>query len=265
MLQYILVLTFTFIIHSAESLSYAVRLGGVRTGRIALAMSLTGIIVLITRTSNMGQGVLLGSMIDTAVRTPGYPLGIKFHLLILAATVGTIAALALFPTMTRISARLVVLLEVAGSFPKMLTSLLTWDKVKKVKAYYKPVNWKMVSTLNKYGIPKRLMLLNATATAVYTVGVLAALYASYLLPETRLTASMSSGLINGFATIMLTLLIDPLIAVLSDRTLRNQSRIGEMDRLLALMLVSRGAGTLLAQCLLLPAAYWIGWMIQLVN
>ncbi|MNK08757.1 hypothetical protein D3C87_267000 [compost metagenome] len=265
MLQYILVLTFTLLIHSVESLSYAVRLGGLRTGRIALAMSLTGIIVLISRTSNMGQGILLGGMIDTAIRTPEYPLGLKLHLLILAATVGTLIAAVLFPTMTKISARLVVLLDRAGSLPKLLKSILCWDKIKKLKAYYRPVNWKMAATLRKYGIPKKLMLINMTVTTVYTVGVLAALYASYLLPETRLAASMSSGLINGIATILLTLLIDPRIAVLSDRTLRNQSRIGEMDRLFGLMLLSRGAGTLLAQCLLLPAAYWIGFMIHWIN
>ena len=35
---------FTMLIHAADSLSYALRLGGLRTRRIALALSLAGIL-----------------------------------------------------------------------------------------------------------------------------------------------------------------------------------------------------------------------------
>ena len=42
-----------------------------------------------------------------------------------------------------------------------------------------------------------------------TVGVVASLYAGYLNPEFRVTASQLSAVVNGFATILLFALIDP--------------------------------------------------------
>lgn len=59
---------FTMLIHTADSLSYALRLGGLRTRRIALAISLAGILLLVSRTSNMAQGPMVGNLVDTATR-----------------------------------------------------------------------------------------------------------------------------------------------------------------------------------------------------
>ena len=52
-------------------------------------------------------------------------------------------------------------------------------------------------------------------TAIYTIGVLSALYASLLAPDRASTAIMASGLINGAATILLVIFIDPKISVLA--------------------------------------------------
>src|SRR3546814_15691413 len=48
------------------------------------------------------------------------------------------------------------------------------------------------------------------------VGVVASLYAGYLAPEFRVTASQLSALINGFATILLFAFIDPQLSVMTD-------------------------------------------------
>ena len=51
--------------------------------------------------------------------------------------------------------------------------------------------------------PWRIFILNIFAVAILTIGVLSAVYASYLNPDYRSTASNLSAFINGFATILM--------------------------------------------------------------
>ena len=57
---------FIFIIHSIETLAYAVRLSGARVKMIASALSLFNIIVIVSRLANMMQQPYTGSLIDNA-------------------------------------------------------------------------------------------------------------------------------------------------------------------------------------------------------
>ncbi|MWV45101.1 DUF2837 family protein [Paenibacillus sp. HJL G12] len=261
MIQLMMILMFTLVIHTVDSLSYALRLGGLRSRRITLALSLSGLLVLVSRTSNIAQGPMVGNMVDQALRTDSFRLEPRLHGIIAAATGGTLLAMFLFPSVVRLCSRMVVHLEAAGSFPKMARNLMSVSKWKNGMTYFKRPTLGMMKKLFDGPLPKRLMVLNMAVTAIYTVGVLSALYAAYLWPAFRLTASTSSGLINGLATILLTLLIDPRIALLSDKTLRGESSLGRMNRVFGHMMMSRMAGTLLAQLLLVPCAYWIGWII----
>ena len=95
------------------------------------------------------------------------------------------------------------------------------------------------------------------AESLIAVGVVASLYAGYLAPEFRVTASQLSALINGFATILLFAFIDPQLSVMTDDAV--EGSVGEADfrRAIALISLSRLAGTVLAQALLLPAALLI--------
>lgn len=264
LLQLALPFLFTMIIHAADSLSYALRLGGLRTKRITIALSLSGMLLLVSRTSNMAQGPLLGSMVDKANGVDSSMLQTQLHLILGAAAVGTVIAILMFPTMVRWSSRLVVHLEKSGSIPGMLASLCSMNKMKNALHYISWPRFSMLQTCFGGNLPRRLMVLNMSVTAIYTVGVLATLYAAYLNPEQAMAASQSSGLINGMATILLTLLIDPRIALLSDRSLRGEIRLEQMNRVYGCMLMSRLAGTLLAQLLLVPFALWIslvvGWI-----
>lgn len=261
MLQIGIVLLFTMIIHSIDSLSYALRLGGLRARRITLALSLAGLMVLISRTSNIAQAPLMGSMVDQALVKPEIHLEWRLHGIIGAATLGTIAAMLLFPSIVRLCARMVVHLEKAGSVPRMMQQLASWKKLRNGMTYIKLPTWRMARTLFTGGVPKRLMALNVIVTAIYTVGVLSSLYAAYLWPAHQLTLSSSSGVINGVATILMTILIDPRLALLSDGVIRGKNRLSEMNQVYGLMMVSRLLGTMLAQLLLVPCAYWIGWLV----
>ena len=105
-----------------------------------------------------------------------------------------------------------------------------------------------------------MLLANVLAQALLSVGVLASLYAGYLNPEFRVTASQLSAIINGVATILLFALIDPQISVLTDDVVEGRADAGLFRRTIVWISISRLVGTLLAQALFLPAALAIAWV-----
>lgn len=253
----VMISALTMIIHAAETLSYAVRMAGIRTRKLAIALSLTGMIVLVSRTSNIAQGTMTGKIVDFAENQPSIQLIDCFRIFLLAASIGTLLAIALYPTFVGLSCRMVSHLEQTGSLPRMAKKLLRTKMILNSFSYFRMPKWEMATRLMGNGMPKRLMLMNGCVTAIYTVGVLAALYASSLPGNFRTGASQASGLINGLATILLTVLIDPHVALLTDRVLRRDARLSSLNRVFGALMISRFCGTLLAQFLLIPAAYWI--------
>jgi hypothetical protein len=109
-----------------------------------------------------------------------------------------------------------------------------------------------------------MLLANMLAQALITVGVLASLYAGYLNPEFRVTASQLSAVVNGVATILLFALIDPQLSVMTDDVAEGRLDAGIFRRTIIWVSLSRLAGTVLAQALLLPAALAIAWMANYV-
>lgn len=249
----------TLFIHCMETLSYSIRLAGVRTGKLAVALSLAGIILLISRTANMGLTPLMAVAVDLAKEGEAVDVARTFHWVIMASTAGTLAGMALFPSFIRIFSRLVMHLEAAGTVPKMVSGV-TFQQLRHAKAHLRRPRWSMLASLRYHGIPNRLLVMNVVVTGIYTVGVLSAMYAGYLFPDRETTATTSSGLINGIATILLTVFIDPHLALATDRSLREEEERGKLGRIFGMFMVTRAAGTLLAQLLLVPGAYWIGWL-----
>jgi hypothetical protein len=98
------------------------------------------------------------------------------------------------------------------------------------------------------------VVINIVATAIWAVGVFASLYAAYLAPELRVTSSNLSGIINGVATILLFVVVDPHLSLITDDVLQGRTSEGYFRRAIVWMLGSRLLGTILAQFLLVPAA-----------
>ncbi|MCS7460734.1 lipid II flippase Amj family protein [Paenibacillus doosanensis] len=253
----------TMVIHAVETLSYGIRLAGVRTGKLAVALSLTGMIVLLSRTSNLIQGPMMGGVIDEAKRNPGISLEAQMHVMIAGASIGTLLAILFFPTAVRISVKLISRLEETGSLPRLVRDSVSIRSLKRVGSQFKLPTWAMLSRLRVGGVPKRLLLLNMLVTGFYTVGVLAALYASFLMPEYSTAASQSSGLVNGIATILMTLLVDPQVALLTDRAMNGQASMGSINKMYGWLMFSRFCGTWLAQLLLVPCTLIIQWIVPL--
>ncbi len=62
----ILVFILTMIIHTAETLSYSIRYAGVQVNKLAVALSLVGIVVLVSRTANLIQAPMTAHFVDFA-------------------------------------------------------------------------------------------------------------------------------------------------------------------------------------------------------
>ncbi len=249
----------TLLIHCVETLSYAIRLAGVRTGKLAVSLSLTGILLLVSRTANMGLTPLLGGIADLAKKDPAVPVAGAYHVVLAASTVGTLAGMTLFPSFVRLFSRMVMHLETAGTLPKLLTGV-TFDQLRHARSHLRKPRVSMLKSLRYHGIPNRLLVMNGIITGIYTVGVLSSIYAGYLFPQNSTAATTSSGLINGVATILLTVFVDPHLALLTDRSLNDESTRAGLSKIFGMFMLTRAGGTVLAQVLLTPAAYWIGWI-----
>lgn len=255
----IIVFVLTMIIHTAETLSYSVRYAGVKLNKIAVALSLSGIIVLISRTSNLIQAPLTAKFVDYGKIDDTFDVLPYFRYILLASSVGTLIAIALFPTFVSLFGRIISKLEVAGSIPKLVSSV-TIGQLKNTKHYFKRPTLK-ISQFRYLNVPKRFILLNVLVTAFYTVGVLSSLYAAHVIPALGTTASQSSGIINGMATILLTIFIDPQLGLITDKATREPETRDQLGKVYTLLMVSRFFGTMLAQLVIVPAAYVISVVV----
>lgn len=262
LIQLLIVSFLTIMIHTSETLSYAIRYAGVRTRKLAVSLTISGIVVLVSRTSNMVQGFLVGKMIDYAKLHPEFSLEKYFRVIIGSASIGTILAMLLFPSAVFLASRMISHLEVAGSVPKLLFGV-SFTKLSHARIHLRKPTWRMLKSLRIYNIPKRLLILNCVVTSIYTVGVLAALYASFSAVSST-AASQSSGLINGIATVLMTVLIDPQIALMTDRGLHDEQDRERLGKVFGLMMLSRWVGTLLGQLVFLPASAWVVWLTKLI-
>ncbi|WP_106766186.1 lipid II flippase Amj family protein [Paenibacillus faecalis] len=258
----IIVFVLTMIIHTAETLSYSARYAGVKLNKIAVALSLIGIIVLVSRTSNLIQAPLTAKFVDYARIDPSFDVLRYFRFILLAASVGTLLAIVLFPTFVNLFARVIAKLEVAGSIPKLISSV-TIGQLKNTKHYFRKPSLK-ISQFRYLGIPNRFIFLNIGVTAFYTVGVLSSLYAAHIVPELATTASQSSGIINGIATIILTIFIDPQLGLITDKATHQPETRDQLGKVYTLLMVTRFLGTMLAQLIIVPAAYLISVAVTLI-
>jgi hypothetical protein len=114
------------------------------------------------------------------------------------------------------------------------------------------------------GVGWGVLLANCLAQALIVVGVLASLYAGFLNPQYRVTASQLSAVVNGFATILLFALIDPQLSVMTDDVVEGRIDEPRFRRTIVWISISRLVGTLLAQALFVPAAHSVAWIANYV-
>ncbi len=255
--QLLLICALTFIIHIIGTLAYSVRIAGIRTRRIAVSLALFSILMLLSRTSNSFLGPFLAKRVETGIDqhvAAGTLLG-DFRWLLFSASLATILGAILIPTFQRAFCRAVEHFQVHRSVPKLLLHAVFKGGLSYLRtsaSLPKPAN--VTGLREKSGVSISMTAMNVIATALWTVGVFAALYAGVLDPSVRVTSSTLSSIINGGATIMMAVFIDPHMSGMTDDVIEGKIEESQFRRAVVWLVGSRLAGTLIAQFLLVPSA-----------
>jgi len=260
----IIIFVITFFINFLSVSSASLRFAGIKTNSITTSLSLSNIILLITRLANLFQTPFLGSMIDLAFKNNQTDtLLLKLHIIIFSATLGTFTGILFFNTFENIFIKWINLFNKTLSVPKTFYYLIY------PKTYISII--KSISKVNFYldkkelkEIPKIIIFSSLFVSAFWTTGVLSAMYASVLVPEYARTATILSGIVNGIATILFTIFLDPIIAHITDKVYNNQKDIKFLYNAVFLMLVFTLLGTILAQFVLKPGSIVIAFITKLV-
>ncbi|MEZ0276005.1 MAG: lipid II flippase Amj family protein [Roseimicrobium sp.] len=248
----------TFVIHLIGTLAYAARIAGIRTGHIATALTLFNVLVLISRTSNSFQAPFLAKRIEVSLADSMAPLLTDFQWILGTAALATAVGALLVPTAQRALSRAVALLQIHRSMFRLVCHGMHPRRLLMARRYFTlPARGNVRALQTRGGLSWGFIALNVVAVALWTVGVFAALYAGALEPQFRVTCSNLSAIINGFATIIMFLLLDPQLSLMTDDAARQRVGQGQFRAAVASLVGARLAGVVLAQLLLVPAAMLI--------
>ena len=253
------IIILTFVIHLIGTLAYAFRIAGIRTGHIAIAFSLFNAIVLVSRTSNSFQAPLLAKRVENSfLEGAANHLRWDFALILAAASAATIAGGLLIPTVQRMATTGVTAFKQRRNLVRLMMRAMTpRGTAVMLQSAALPRYQNLTSLKIRGDFPAAYIAMNFAATALWTVGVFSAIYAGSIDPDFRVTASSLSAVINGVATILMFILIDPYLAGLTDDVVDGRASQGHYRRVLIWMVLSRLAGTVFAQLLLVPGAHMI--------
>jgi hypothetical protein len=257
--QLAIICALTFAIQLIGALAYSARIAGVRTGRIAMSFALFNVLVLLSRLSNGFLGPFLASRIESALASgTGDDLLADFRLVLLSATAATLVGTIMIPTVQRWFSSAIGRFQEHRSISRLLLHAFARGGVGYLKRTATPPRLAHLKDLAKpRGVSLGVIGLNVVAQGLLTVGVIASLYAGYLFPDYRVTASQLSAIVNGVATLMLFILIDPQLSVMTDDVVAGKVSEPVFRRTIVWLSLSRVAGTVLAQALFLPAAWLV--------
>jgi hypothetical protein len=258
--QIFIVILLTFLINLITTLSYSVRIVGIRTGRIAISFALFNILVLISRTANGFQAPLLASSIEKNIKSGIDSNLLDFRLIIFSCTIATIIGGLLIPSFQRILSVAVTKFSVYKSVPKVIFHGFTKGGITYLKDSFVVPDKRNLTQLDfRANFPWTVFLMNVIAVAIITVGVISSLYAGYLNPDLRTTSSTLSSVINGFATILMFIFIDPYLSVMTDEVVLGKCKESLFRKYIVYMILARIVGTLVAQLIFIPSAKLIAY------
>ncbi len=256
-----------------DTLALTIRTSGAITRRLATSLALFNLIIVFARLSNLIQAPIVGNMADkTVVPDPVLQdtlinaLLWKIHIIILATTIGTVIGALLTPTFMRIFVRLIEVFEKVKTLPRLVVYLLNPRRWLKLPRYVAPpFSFRTEGYLKGLRrIPLDFIVFHILVTAFYTVGVLSTIYAAALEPSLRATSVTLSGIVNGIATLLLFILVDPPAAMITDQCISGTRPVEDVKVMNTYLVIARFLGTILAQFIVVIMAYWVmlaaGWV-----
>lgn len=261
-LQIIIVLILNFIIALIGTLAYSVRLVGVRTGKIALTFAVFNILSLISRTAVTFQVPILTKFVENSISSNGI-LDV-FYMTIIVSTIATIVGAFLIPTFQRIFCKAVISFSVEKSITKLIMHSFTKSGIKFIRDCVKVPVKLNIYNVNLKKLPMNIIIYNLIAVALITVGGIAPIYAGSIAPELRATCITLSSIINGVATVLMSIFIDPSLSIMTDDVIDGKCTEEDFRSCVTAMVASKTIGTFLALPLLIPASNLIVLIAKII-
>lgn len=261
--QILLVLVFNFVISLIGTLAYSVRLVGVRTGKIAISFTVFNILSLISRMAVTFQEPLLTNYVEKNLYSDNL-LHIFNLIIIVSGTAATFGAF-LIPTFQKIFSKGVMVFSVERSIPRLVVGGMSKRGRISMKYCITKPHKESVTQINYKKIPRRVVVYNFAAVALVTVGALAPIYAFRLAPDLRATCVTLSSVVNGVATILMTIFIDPQMSIMTEDVMDGKCSKEDFKSCVVAMVGSKMLGTFAAAFLLIPAAYVIVFAAKGIN
>ena len=247
-----------------DTLAYGVRTAGVYMRRLAISLSLFNILVTFSRLSNMIQAPFLGRMaddVDQGLYTSDKVLvGLRIDLLLII--LGVVTGAILMPTFVRLARRGIEVLEKKGNLAG--TAFYGLSRVWRFPHYWSlPIN--QLKGLTDLGsIPYNFLIWNIFVTCFYSIGVMSTVLAASWDHSVSGTCILLSGIVNGIATMLLFIVVDPPSAIVVDKCINGERPVRDALVLNMYLVATRLVGTALAVVALpfmaryvLTVAHWV--------
>lgn len=260
--QIIIVLVLNFFISIIGTLAYSVRLVGVRTGKIAVTFAVFNVLMLVSRTAVTFQSPLLTKFVESD--SSSNELVMVFNYIILISGIASIVGAFLIPTFQKIFSKAVNHFSVERSIPKLIIHSFSKTGVRYMKdSIAIPVKESLIS-INLKNLPKRILFYNFISVAIITAGAFAPIYAGSIAPELRATCLSLSPIINGTATILTSIFIDPHLSIMTDDVVDGKCSEEDFRGGVVAMVGSKVVGTFAALALFIPAAHIIAFVANYI-
>lgn len=255
------------------TLNIAARPAAVRTGRVALAFTMSALFFMLTRFANLFYLPVLGAHVDHALLGLDggrrvQALDLLYHqiqLIVVSSAVGALGAWLLLPTFIEFYRRGIEAIDRHKSLVRVLKRSLNPSVWPQILGSCSRPSLLGVKPGRLAGQPVTYLLVNVLATAIWTVGTLCAALASAREPGVETTALLLSGMVNAFAAIAFSVWVDPMAAVITDQAIKGDRP--ERDVTVAAVHLAAGnfLGALLGVFLLEPGTRWIQFLARAIG
>lgn len=274
----VFVFLLTAFINLINTLTRSSRLSGVRTGRLATAISLFGVIYLAASFANTLQAPLLASTVeriitgaynqslaispDNATGTFIYrealaELNFKLRFVMLGASVGTILGILTIPSFVTSYSNAIKAFGRTGSvFKVIFVILLQVLKPGSGVVVFRMSSWKTLKEIltGRMTTARGFLYWSLVSYSLWTVNVLSGLFAGAMYPEFRTVAVLMASIVGNASIVLNVMMVDPVMARVTDAVARGEESELELKRIIFYLAVSNLFGTLLGQVIFEPVA-----------
>jgi len=275
------VILLTAFINLITTLVRSSRLAGVRTKRLATAISLFGIIFLTASFANTLQAPLLSSTMERQTNaafsiarelepeladiTESYlyqktvtEVNRQLRTVLWGATAGTLLGLLLIPSFVATFINIINAFGRTGSVFRLIPLIFC-------SAGGQPrlrIIWRLPSRQTLREIltrpmttPKAFLFWSTVSYSVWAVNVLCGLSAAALIPEARGIAISAAAIFGNAAIVINVMMVDPILARVTDRVANEKEQEIELKQIIFYLAIANVVGTLISQIIFSPLAY----------